>query len=358
LSQFENTMDKHYLDVNQIAGFASIKKLKEATKSNYQQTQKYLQTIDSYTKTKKVIRKFKRLPIIARHSGELMQVDLFDLSKLSRFNRGFKWVLLGTDTISKRLYLIPLKSKKGSEVAKGLKRIIEREPRCKLILSDLGPEFYNKHVTQEILNPYNIKLYSTFSGQKASQSERYGRWLKTRLERYFIYTGQNKWIDILETLETVFNNTKHSRTLIEPNKVNKYNEMEVVARLFPKVKHEPPKLTFGQHVRILKSTNIFAKKTKAQFSDEIFEVYGINYGNPTTYKIKDLKGEPVIGTIYYQELSPVSKTSPITKVNVLAYKTRNRRRYVNIKKSENDKATWESLINFNQKIRDGIYEKI
>jgi hypothetical protein len=98
-------MDKHYLDVNQFAGFASIKKLKEATKSNYQQTQKYLQTVDAYTKTKRVIRKFKRLQIIARHS------------------------------------------EKGPEVAKGLKLIIEREPRCRLILSDLGLEFYNKHVT-------------------------------------------------------------------------------------------------------------------------------------------------------------------------------------------------------------------
>jgi hypothetical protein len=351
-------MDKHYLDVNQIAGFASIKKLQEAAKTNFQQTRKYLRTIDAYTKTKPVIRKFKRLPIIARHSGELMQIDMFDLSKLSRFNRGFKWVLLGTDTLSKRLYLVPLKSKKSPEVAKGLKRIIEREPRCKLILSDLGSEFYNKHVTQEVLRPHNIKLYSTFSGQKAAQSERYGRWLKTRLERYFIYTGQKKWIDILEQLETVFNNTKHSRTLIEPNNINKYNEMKVVARLFPKVKPESAKLSIGQHVRLLKSINIFAKRTKAQFSDEIFEVYQINHGNPTTYKIKDLNGQPVIGTIYYQELSPVSKQPSSTKVKILAYKTRNHRRYINIKKSDNDKTIWESLVKFNQNIRNGIYEKI
>jgi hypothetical protein len=243
-------------------------------------------------------------------------------------------------------------------VAQGLKRIVENEPRLKLILADMGGEFYNRHVTRDILKPNNIKLYSTFSNQKAAQAERYIRYLRQRLERYFIHTNSKKWIDVLESFERVFNNTKHSRTLIEPNKVNETNEMEVVARLFPNVKRSPAKFSIGQQVRILKSVNLFSKLSDSQFSDEIFEIYKINHGSPTTYHIKSLDGEPVLGTIYFEELSPVSKKPLITKVKILGYKLRNHKRYINIETSINSKPTWESVINFNKKMREGVYEKI
>jgi hypothetical protein len=351
-------MDKHYLDINRVSGFASVKKLKQASKATYNQTRKYLQSVEAYNRTKRVIRKFKRRKIIARHSGELLQADLFDNSKLSKFNRGYKWVLLVTDTLSKRLYLVPLKSKSGVDVARGLKSVIEKEPRTRLLLTDLGKEFYNKHVTQEVLIPNNIKLYSTYSNQKAAQSERLGRFLRERLERYYIHSGSKNWIDIIGSIETVYNNTKHSRTLIEPNNVNEFNEMDLVARLFPPLKPSPAKFEIGQLVRILKSVNIFAKLTKAQFTPEIFEIYKINYGNPTTYNIRDLQGEPVLGNIYFEELSPVSRNQPITKVAILRRKNRRHRRYIQFKTLGNKTPVWEAAISFNKKVRDGHYEII
>jgi hypothetical protein len=314
--------------------------------------------VDAYTRTKRVIRKFKRRQIIARHSGELIQVDLFDNSKLAKYNRGFKWILLATDTLSKRLYLIPLKSKRGAEVAKGLQRVIQKEPRVKLLLSDLGKEFYNQHVTREILIPNKIKLYSTFSNQKAAQSERLGRFLRERLERYYIHSGSNNWIDVIQSIETVYNNTRHSRTLIEPNKVNKFNEMEVLARLFPPRRPSPAKFAIGQLVRILKSVDLFSKLTKAQFSDEIFQIYKINYGTPTTYLIKDLQNEPVLGSVYFEELSPISGSDPVTKISILSHKTRRHRRYVQFKTEASKKPIWEPLIKVNQKVREGVYEII
>jgi hypothetical protein len=242
-------------------------------------------------------------------------------------------------------------------VAKGLQRVVDKEPRLRMLFSDLGKEFYNKHVTQEILIPNNIKLYSTFSNIKASQAERLGRFVRERLERHYLHTGKSNWIDVIETIEKVYNTTKHSRTLIAPNDVNRSNEMEIAARLFPKLRPTLPKFDVGQMVRLLKSVNLFAKKTKAQFTDEIFKIYKIKLSNPPTYFLKDKNGEIVLGGVYFEELSPVTVKSASSKVKILTYRNRRGHRYLKLS-SENRTPHWESVIEFNKKVRKGLYEII
>jgi hypothetical protein len=350
-------MDDLFLDPAKVSGFASIHKLKRASKRPYNKVREYLQSQDVYNQTKPVRRNFVRRKIIARHAGEIVQIDLMDLSKLSRSNRGYKWVLVGTDTLSKRLYLIPLKSKKSKEVSEALKIIVKGEPRLRYLMADMGTEFWNQNVTREILKPNNIKLYHTHSGIKASQAERMIRFVRERLERWHLYTGGKNWVDVIEAIEKTYNSTKHSRTRIAPNAVTKFNEMGILEKLYPPSVLSNPKYVIGQLVRILKSISVFAKKTKAQFTKEIFEIYKINPGTPNTYHIKDSENKPILGMLYKEELSPVySSKSSIVKI--LKYKNRRGRRYVQFSMVGVVKPKWELLSNFNANLRNEIYKKL
>ena len=58
----------------------------------------------------------------------------------------------------------------------------------------------------------------------------------------------------------------------------------------------------GDHVRILKYKNIFAKSYTPNWSEEIFVIKEIKITVPWTYVISALNGEEIIGTFYEKEL--------------------------------------------------------
>ena len=63
-----------------------------------------------------------------------------------------------------------------------------------------------------------------------------------------------------------------------------------------------PKFKVGDHVRISKYKNIFAKGHTPNWSEEIFVIKKIKNTVPWTYVINDLNGEEIIGTFYENEL--------------------------------------------------------
>ena len=75
---------------------------------------------------------------------ELWQFDLVDLSKLSRENDAHKFILSIIHVLSKYGWLLPLKSKHGSEIKGALTKLFEQTKR-------------NFHV-QEFLKMFKIKF--------------------------------------------------------------------------------------------------------------------------------------------------------------------------------------------------------
>ena len=63
-----------------------------------------------------------------------------------------------------------------------------------------------------------------------------------------------------------------------------------------------PKFKVGDHVRISKYKNIFAKGYMSNWSEEFFVVSKIKNTVPGTYVINDLNGEEIIGTSNEKEL--------------------------------------------------------
>ena len=68
-----------------------------------------------------------------------------------------------------------------------------------------------------------------------------------------------------------------------------------------------PKFKVGDHVRISKYKNIFAKGYTPNQSEEVFVISKIKNTVPWKYVINDLNGEKIIGTFYEKELQKTNQ---------------------------------------------------
>ena len=63
----------------------------------------------------------------------------------------------------------------------------------------------------------------------------------------------------------------------------------------------------GDHVRISKYKNAFAKGYAPNWSEEIFIVGRVKNTVPLTYELNDLTGERIIGSFYEKELQKTNQ---------------------------------------------------
>ena len=73
------------------------------------------------------------------------------------------------------------------------------------------------------------------------------------------------------------------------------------------VNGKDPKFNIGDHVRISKYKNNFAKVYTPNWCEEVFIVCKIKNTVPWTYVINDLNGEEIIGTFYEKELQKTNQ---------------------------------------------------
>ena len=73
---------------------------------------------------KPIIRKFKKRKVYSSFKDNIWGVDLADMQSLSRYNKGFKYLLCAIDLFSKYAWVIPIKDKKGTSIVDAFKKII------------------------------------------------------------------------------------------------------------------------------------------------------------------------------------------------------------------------------------------
>ena len=79
------------------------------------------------------------------------------------------------------------------------------------------------------------------------------------------------------------------------------------------VNDNDPKFKVGNHVKISKYKNIFAKGYTPNWSEEIFVIKKIKNTVPWSYVINDLNGEEITGTFYEKELQKIRIEKVIRK---------------------------------------------
>ena len=84
---------------------------------------------------------FKTEAIIMGQVDEQWEADLISMIPQSRQNKGYKYICLFVDVFSKYLWLEPLKTKQGKEVAQAIKKVF-KEGRKPLVLRTDQGEYY------------------------------------------------------------------------------------------------------------------------------------------------------------------------------------------------------------------------
>ena len=222
---------------------------------------------------------------------------------ISKFNKGFRFLLCVIDIFSKYAWVVPLKDKKGVSIVDAFQKILDdsnRKPNK--IWVDKGSEFYNDSF-KKWLKDNDIEMYSIHNEGKSVVAERFIRTLKTKIYKYMTSVSKNVYIDKLDDIVGEYNNTYNRTIKIKPIDVkdNKYIDFK------KEVNDKDPRFKAGDHARISKYKNIFAKEYSPNWSQEDFVIKKVKNRVPWTYVINDLNGEEIIGTFYEKELQKTSQ---------------------------------------------------
>ena len=100
------------------------------------------------------------------------------LKLISKFNKGFRFLLCVIDICSTYTWVIPLKGTKGITVTNPFEKCLD-ESNCKpnKIWVDKGSEFYNRSM-KSVLRSNDIEMYSRHNEGKSVAAERFIRILK------------------------------------------------------------------------------------------------------------------------------------------------------------------------------------
>lgn len=257
-------------------------------------------------------RNFKRRSTLMRGIDDTLQADLVEMIPYASKNDNMKYILTVINIFSKKAYTRAVKNKSGPEVAKAMDSVLNSlgHPIRNLHV-DNGKEFYNKHM-ENVLRKWNVKIYSTYTTKKAAIVERFNRTLKNKMWKQFSYRGSHKWIDILPTLVSEYNNTKHRTIKMKPNEVldggdgiERYLLNTAYAENQSNAIRNGPKFKIGAHVRISKYKHVFAKGFTPNWTTEIFKIRRIQDTNPFTYLLMDADDRHINGSFYTEELQLV-----------------------------------------------------
>ena len=94
---------------------------------------------------KPIIRKFKRREVYLEFKDHIWAADLADMQLISKFNKGFRFLLCAFDIYSKYAWVVPLKDKKGVSLVNAFQSILNKSNRKpNKIWVDKGKELYNR----------------------------------------------------------------------------------------------------------------------------------------------------------------------------------------------------------------------
>ena len=115
--------------------------------------------------------------------------------------------------------------------------------------------------------------------------------------------SKNVYFDVLDNIVDKYNNTVHRSIKMKPIDVTygSYTECDEDSN------EKDPEFKVGDHVRISKYKNIFAKWYTQNWSEEVFVASKIKNTVPWAYAISDLNGEPITWSFYEKKLQKTNQ---------------------------------------------------
>jgi putative transposase len=160
--------------------------------------------------------------IVSLFPNELWQMDIFIMQKYASTNRNYGYLFVIVDVFTRKAGAVPMKNKNASSCSDALETIMKKLGKPRIIMSDndkafLSKEFTNLIEKSEIILETNIK-----DDHKAlGIIDRFARTLKTIISKYFLYIKSTKWIDQIDSIISIYNETPHkSLDYITPNQAS------------------------------------------------------------------------------------------------------------------------------------------
>ena len=170
---------------------------------------------------------------------------------ISKFNKGFRFLLCVIDIFSKYAWVVPLKDKKGISIVNAFQKILkESDRRPNKIWVDKGSEFYNNFF-KKWSKDNDIEMYSIHIEGKSVIAERFIRTLKNKIYKYMTAISKNVYIDKLDDIVNEYNNTCHRTIKMKPVDANDNTYIDSMESQSSKeVSAKDPKFKVDDHVII------------------------------------------------------------------------------------------------------------
>jgi hypothetical protein len=212
--------------------------------------------------------------------NELWQMDIFDLSKYMKQNKDYRYILCCIDVFTRKAFCEPMLYKDSEAVTKAFARILafnKVQPRS--IISDNDAAF-QKLIFQKLLELKEIAInYNALHDHHVlGIIDNFARRLKTILTTTFLKEGNTQWLDRLQRILDIYNQSQHSGINdIAPDDASKPKNKEEILKLnMDKQLHNKTvsDLEIGDKVRktMLKGGHEIIKGTDPRWTDEVFMV--------------------------------------------------------------------------------------
>ena len=148
----------------------------------------------------------------------------------------------------------------------------------------------------------DIEMYSAHNKSKSVVAERFIRTLENKIYKHMTSISKNMYINKLDDVVNKYNNIYHSTIKMKPVdlKSSTYNDLD------KKNNKGDPKFKVGDHVRISKYKNIFAKGYAPNWSED-FVITRVENTVPWAHVISDFNGEVIFETFFEKELQKTNQ---------------------------------------------------
>lgn len=310
----DTLIEKYFTAPN--TGFVDANRLYERIKEgghkiNLKQVKEWYdkQEVNQVYKQPNITRKFNKIECPFNSVG-CLQVDLMDISNISRQNKGFHFILNCIDIYSRYVWSFPLKNKTSTSTHGAIEKILQvikkQYPDNTIaITTDEGNEF--EGINKDLIEKYNILRFYADSKSITNHThmaivERYNRTLLNKIRKYQQFTKSLSFIDQLDSFTDNYNKSKHSTIKMKPHDVF-YKDIKYIQEQ----NQNNNQLVVGDHVRIIRKIKGFEKKTTAQKYSEI--IYEISNKIGFRYELKNKNGVTLKTKYLERELLKVEKKS-------------------------------------------------
>ena len=126
----------------------------------------WLETQDTYTRHKPIIRKHKFQRTFLKDLADQIQMDLVDMGKYKNQNKGYYWILTTVEILSRYMFMIPVYRKDTKNMTKAVGELLgqfkDRFGKYPNVAQfNEGKESYNVGV-KDVLTKHNVKYFIYF----------------------------------------------------------------------------------------------------------------------------------------------------------------------------------------------------